>query len=375
MKITYLSNSAIPSRTANSVHVMKMCQAFCVNGHQTTLYARPGSFDADALAHYGVNNTFTIDISSYPSIPVINHFLYSRAVARKVAQQLLPDILYARHIYSLYTLKNIGSQLIYEAHSPPANPLQKFMEGQLFKHKSFKRLIVISGALGEKYLQLYPHLKSEQILVVHDAADLIETNLETNLSDTWPGRPDVLQVGYTGHLYPGKGMEIIAQLATRIPDMDFHVIGGSDADLLRWKNTSPTPNLHFHGFVPHGSLAPYYQLFDVMIAPYQKRVAAAGNKGNIASWMSPLKLFEYMSACKAIVCSDLPVLREILQNRVTALLVEPDNLEAWEEALASIRDEDRLKETLSSNAHDVFINTHTWQKRAETVLTGIIQTS
>ncbi|MCK4818320.1 glycosyltransferase family 4 protein, partial [bacterium] len=367
---TYLSNSAIPSRTANSVHVMKMCQAFCVNGHQTTLYARPGSIDADALAHYGVGSAFDIDISNYPSIPGINHLLYSREIARKVTKQLLPDVLYARHIYSLYTLRNIGSQLIYEAHSPPANPLQKFMEGQLFKHNFFKRLIVISDALGKKYLQIYPHLKSEQILVVHDAADPIEDNPKTNLSDIWPGRPDVLQVGYTGHLYPGKGMEIIALLAARIPDMDFHVIGGTDADLSRWKNANPTPNLHFHGFIPHGSLAPYYQLFDVMVAPYQKRVAAAGNKGNIAAWMSPLKLFEYMSAHKAIICSDLPVLREILQNRVTALLVEPDNLEAWEQALISIRDENELKELLASKAYEIFINTHTWRKRAAAVLTG-----
>ena len=350
---------------------MKMCQGFSENGHQVTLYARPGSYRADALTHYGVNNTFNIKFSNYPAIPGINHLAYAMAVTQKVARQSSPDVLYARHTYSLYTLRNLDSQLLYEVHAPPANPLQKFMEGQLFRHKKFQRLVVISEALRKEYLRLYPHLKPKHILVAHDAADPIETNLNQDIGGAWPGRPDAQQVGYTGHLYPGKGMEIIALLAARIPTMDFHVIGGTEADLLHWKRTVSHPNLHFHGFIPHGSLARYYRQLDVMVAPYQKRVAAAGNRGNIAKWMSPLKLFEYMSARKAIICSDMPVLREILQNRSTALLVNPDDLEAWEYALASIRDEAGLKEALASRAYGVFLDTHTWQKRAAAVLTNI----
>lgn len=38
MNIAYISNSFIPSRTANSIHVMKMCQAFSNNGHNVTLF-------------------------------------------------------------------------------------------------------------------------------------------------------------------------------------------------------------------------------------------------------------------------------------------------------------------------------------------------
>ena len=39
MKILYISKSIIPSRTANSIHVMKMCQAFADNGHEVVLLA------------------------------------------------------------------------------------------------------------------------------------------------------------------------------------------------------------------------------------------------------------------------------------------------------------------------------------------------
>jgi len=37
MKILYISKSIIPSRSANSIHVMKMCQAFSDNGHEVVL--------------------------------------------------------------------------------------------------------------------------------------------------------------------------------------------------------------------------------------------------------------------------------------------------------------------------------------------------
>src|SRR3546814_10326815 len=67
MKIAYLSNSEIPSRAANSVHVMKMCQAFAQNGHRVTLYARKGqAHDGDVYRTYGVSNSFEIRYCGIP---------------------------------------------------------------------------------------------------------------------------------------------------------------------------------------------------------------------------------------------------------------------------------------------------------------------
>ena len=37
MKLVYFSNSTIPSKAANSIHVMKMCNAFSKNGHSVHL--------------------------------------------------------------------------------------------------------------------------------------------------------------------------------------------------------------------------------------------------------------------------------------------------------------------------------------------------
>ena len=47
MKIVYISSSTIPSRAANSIHVMKMCQAFANNGYDVVLLAPDKQVDIE----------------------------------------------------------------------------------------------------------------------------------------------------------------------------------------------------------------------------------------------------------------------------------------------------------------------------------------
>ena len=60
MKVAYISSSSIPSRSANSIHVMKMCQAFAKNGHEVTLLAPDNHKDYEpdvecVYDYYGVD--------------------------------------------------------------------------------------------------------------------------------------------------------------------------------------------------------------------------------------------------------------------------------------------------------------------------------
>ena len=75
MKIVYISRSIIPSRTANSIHVMKMCQAFADNGHDVILLA-PNLKDQyekevnDIYEFYGVKKNFFIKKLWHPNFKV-----------------------------------------------------------------------------------------------------------------------------------------------------------------------------------------------------------------------------------------------------------------------------------------------------------------
>jgi glycosyltransferase involved in cell wall biosynthesis len=182
----------------------------------------------------------------------------------------------------------------------------------------------------------------------------------------------VRRIGYVGHLYPGKGIETVAALAQRLPEYDFHVVGGRDTELATWRaRTAHSPNLIYHGFVAHRQVQSYMAAMDVLVAPPLPATQSASGL-DIGSWMSPLKIFEYMAARRPIVASDIPVVREILRDGVTALLVAPHDIDAWVAALRRLDDRD-FAEQLARQSRADLAERFTWTARARAVLEHLAQ--
>ena len=67
-------------------------------------------------------------------------------------------------------------------------------------------------------------------------------------------------------------------------------------------------------------------------------------------YMSPLKMFEYMSAGKPIVASKLPTIEEVLEDRKTAHLVEPGDAGDIARAVSEVINERQDAERMSTAA-------------------------
>jgi glycosyltransferase involved in cell wall biosynthesis len=370
MNLTYLSASEVPSQNANSIQVMKMCQAFAKNGHKVTLYSRKSNqcLSNSIYDFYDVKPSFKIQSEWWPAWRGLGGFLYSIQVKQSIFSLGLPDLFYGRDIYSLLAVASTSVPLIYEAHTPPQNGLRKYLENKLIQYSNFKRIVVISNALRQEYLNLFLTLNPQKVLVAHDGADLPINKKEDLNTAIWRGRQNQLQVGYVGSLYPGKGMELIAVLGKKLPNIDFHVVGGTEQDLRYWSHLVDMKNVYFHKFVPQNQLSGYYDNFDVVLAPYQHKVRLKKGKGEISRWMSPLKIFEYMALEKPIICSDLPVLKEVLSDGFNALLVPPDDVQAWVKAILYLQENPRVRKRIASNAFNDFQKNYTWDKRAELVI-------
>jgi glycosyltransferase involved in cell wall biosynthesis len=179
------------------------------------------------------------------------------------------------------------------------------------------------------------------------------------------GRP---RVGYVGQLYPGKGLEIIRELAAQASWAEFHIVGGQEQTVAQLRQDPTLPsNMRFHGFVPPSEAEKLVLAFDIVLAPYQREVQIAGG-GETAAWMSPLKLFTYMAARRPIICSDLPVLREIIQHGHNGLLVAADDPKAWVTALRDLCSDSARRTQLGETAYMDFLTRHTWRERATRVL-------
>ena len=80
MDILYISKSIIPSKTANSIHVMKMCQAFSDNGHKVVLLAPDINKKYEKninniFEYYGVRNNFKIKKLWHPNNKLDQYFM------------------------------------------------------------------------------------------------------------------------------------------------------------------------------------------------------------------------------------------------------------------------------------------------------------
>lgn len=369
MKIYYLSASRIPSRAANSVHVMKMAAAFAEEGHAVTVFCRKGdeASEGSAYSYYGVNPTFSLQICRWPNIRGVGGHFYAMAVARIAALLGTPDLFYGRHIGSIARVVAKGYRARLEVHAPPVNLWQSWQLKRIFSSKTFDGLVTISESLKQEYLRLFPFLNEKKVLVAHDGADPLSEvqNVELRKVDSGAAR----SVGYVGHLYPGKGLEIILAMAGQLPEVVFHVIGGTAADVIRWsKLADDRRNIIFHGHVPHGDLDSMMSKFAVALAPYQRIVRVSGSKGDMGRWMSPLKLFEYMAHGKAIVASDLPTIREVIKPEKTGLLCNPDDLAQWIEAVKNLMNDPKRIGVLGRAAQETLKAQYTWQHRSRYVL-------
>jgi glycosyltransferase involved in cell wall biosynthesis len=371
MKLAYLSAAKIPSREANSIHVMKMCQAFGHLGHEVTLLA-PDVADgleagvADPYAFYGVERCF--ELRKLPWRPVKGRGWIYGWEAGRFASGLGVNAVFGRSLHGCAVAARSGVPTIFDAHM--LSFLQRRGERWLFRRMigapAFRHVSVNCASLGRCIVEQVPELEG-RIVVAHNGADVLAEGLEA--AELGGGeRP---QIGYVGHLYAGKGFEIIPPLAARVPWADFHVVGGEQKTVEALRSDPALPNnVRLHGFVPPPEAERLCLAFDVLLAPYQPDVRVAGG-GETAAWMSPLKVFGYMAASKPVLCSDLPVLREVIEDGRNGILVRPDDPDAWAAALRRLLEDRALRDRLAATAHADFLARHTWRQRATRVLEGL----
>ena len=108
---------------------------------------------------------------------------------------------------------------------------------------------------------------------------------------------------------------------------------------------------------------------DVLLMPYQRRVSASSG-GDIGSFLSPMKMFEYLACGRVIISSNLPVLLEVL-NETNAILLPPEDPALWVSAILEIKEDHTRRETLGNNARRD-AKSYTWESRAARIFSAVV---
>jgi glycosyltransferase involved in cell wall biosynthesis len=374
MKIAVITTSQVPASTANSIQALKVCQALAQVNGKVRLWVpgdRPVEWSA-LTGQYGLHSPF--DITWLPSNLVLRRYDFAwKALAE--ARRWGADAIYTWTAQAAVLALQHKLPVLYEVHDRPSGRIGPWLFRRIVQTPGKKRLLVITEALRKRLEQQFGLALPPEIVQI--APSGVDLERYAGLPDPPTARkmlglPECVTVGYTGHFYAGRGADLLLALAKRFPQVQFLWVGGRPQDVEHWRqrlDAQGLANVTLTGFIENSRLAHYQAAADILLMPYERSVAVSGG-GDTSDVCSPMKMFDYMAAGRAILSSDLPVLQEIL-NDCNAVFCSPDDPLAWQKALEALLNDSERRSSLAAQARQD-VEQYTLQERARKSLANFI---
>lgn len=328
MKLAYIANTRFPSEKAQSDQVMAMCSAFAGLGHKVTLFVpdRAGTVSADPFEYYQKPRMFTVvrvpclDALRWRWLGRFSLWIQTATFVRALRSRLVaekPDVIFSRELY-VFAFGKLPGQRIWESHALPKSTRAKRLIRQL------DGIVTLTHASAEQLKMAGVPL--EKILIEPDAVD-------PSLFYDMPPRDSARQtlhipsdeflclyVGKFTTMGASKGLEqaIEAVLSLRKDGEAVRLlaVGGTTEEVTRYlpagkagkRHETRSDGIGLMGHQPQASLKNFYAAADALLMPFPFTE-------HYAYFMSPLKLFEYLMSGVPIVATDLPSVREIVDDR------------------------------------------------------------
>ncbi len=368
MNIYYVLNNRFPTIKAYGLQVAKTCEGIVQAGHQVTLVVprrnRHKEIEGiDPLDLYSVNNRFKIVY--LPSLDMAwlgienkASFIFQQFLFAVVAVGYLmgqKGIIYSRDQFLIYIMSWFRKDLFWEIHRLPEN-IRSRMYKRIFNMTS--GIVAISNGLKNGLMKV--GISANKILVAHDGIDLSEftitkTTEECRKITSLPLDKKIIM--YVGHLFEWKGVEVLLQSTKNLdPDHLVVIVGGAPEDIKRIQKVDfIKEGVVFCGFQDHRKIPFFLGSADMLVIPNIK-------DGGISEYYtSPLKLFEYMASKKPIISSDLPSLREVLDESV-AYFFEPNNPSQLASQIKFVANNQEDSQKIAEKAYER-VQDYSWSKR------------
>jgi glycosyltransferase involved in cell wall biosynthesis len=386
VQILYFADTRFPIERANGVQTMATCHALASRGHDVTLVVRPaaGTTD-DPFTFYGLPPEPRLSLqrvggSGVPQARRARFLLSAAALALRapgvvvtrdlgVAAFLLqaPFARRARVVYESHGVADVVAaelpSLLGGTPPPSRAKLARLArrEARVWRHA--RSYVTLTRVLADELTERFG--PRDRVFVVPDGAPVAADRAQTTTRTV----TDPFVVGYAGHLYPWKGVDVLITALARVPEASALIVGGHPAERDRARvealvqTLGASDRITFSGQVGPPQVAALLARASVLALPNTSSAISE-------RYTSPLKLFEYLAAGKAIVASDLPAIREILRDGETALLVPPGDPLALAAALDRLRADPEMAARLGAAAARLAPE-YSWAKRAERLETAL----
>ena len=165
-------------------------------------------------------------------------------------------------------------------------------------------------------------------------------------------------------------LKAFAQALKTCPEARLVLVGDGErrAEMMRQASELGLDHaVKFTGIVPHAEVPRYVAAADIAVVPYPPMQQEM--------WLSPLKLFEYMSSGKAVVASAVGQIVDVLHNGENGLLVPPGDAAAMSTALIKLIQDSNLRSNLGMKAREDAVQKFSWESylaRLERVFDAVI---
>jgi len=215
---------------------------------------------------------------------------------------------------------------------------------------NLKRYLVDKQGLGETIITVLPNATDTESF----GADFNRDEIRSRL-----GLSTKMVVGFVGTLQMWYGVENLLlafdEVQRQLPDARLVLIGDGQArrDLEQLANKLNLGSaVRFLGNVEHSRVPEFLSAVDIAVAPFREV--------RTGFYQSPLKVFEYMAAGKAIVASKIGQIAEVLQDELTALLVKPGDVQELSAAIVRLARDADLRKRIGTAASDEAAKKYSW---------------
>jgi len=382
VRIIYFADIRLPLERANGIQTVETAHALATRGHDVRLIARPDTHKPprDPYEYYGLPRHMHFAIEQAPVTgpqPARRLGYLSFALGRAMGKTRA-DVLFTRDLGVAALLakvpRGLRAPLVYESHgfAPDVSAelpdliatakrasrrkLERLANREALVWREASGYVTITRSLADLLIERFGHRRN--INVIPDGVRLAPNRAWTPPPD---GAAPAL-VAYAGHLYAWKGVDVLLDAFARVPSVRGLIIGGHEAepDLQRLRGRARdlgiSDRVEFAGLLPPRSVSGSLARARILVLPNLPTTISS-------RFTSPLKLFEYMAAGRAIVASDLPAIREILRDGENALLVQAGSAHALADAVQRLAADPDLTERLARQAFDDAAR-YGWDRRA-----------
>lgn len=379
MRILYLADIRFPLERANGIQTFETCRALAARGHDVALFVRPDTTrpPRDPWAFYGAEPVDRLQIVTTWSLPGVTRRGGYLAAAGRQVMTSKADVVFTRDLgaaaMALRLPRAMRPAVVYEAHgyAPTVSAeLPRLLGNAAAPSPAKLRRLAEREArvwrLAEGYVTLTKAHRAEltERFGPRDNAAVVADGTRLQSPRTFVPAPEgAPQVGYAGHLYPWKGVDVLIEALGLIPGVHGLIVGGQPGEkdrsrleaLARVRGVAD--RVEFTGWMPPADVASAIARCQILALPNVRSTISE-------RYTSPLKLFEYLGAGRAIVASDLPAVREVLTDDVNAVLVEPGLPRALAAAVGQLLADGPRLERLSRTAFEAAA-AYSWEARAE----------